>query len=158
MNITELINIIREASKLLLNDFEISQKDGFSNIVTSSDIAVQEFLCEHLAQLLPGSGFICEEEDINDATHEYTWIIDPIDGTANYSRGIGQCAICVGLRHNDHMEASVVYLPRTNELFHAEYGKGAPIPERHHVHRPRRLSQGICKGLLRHHLRHLYAM
>lgn len=125
MNITELINIIREASKLMLNDFEISQKDGFSNIVTSSDIAVQEFLCEHLAQLLPGSGFICEEEDINDATHEYTWIIDPIDGTANYSRGIGQCAICVGLRHNDHMETSVVYLPRTNELFHAECGKGA---------------------------------
>ena len=125
MNITELINIIREASKLMLNDFEISQKDGFSNIVTSSDIAVQEFLCERLAQLLPGSGFICEEEDINDATHEYTWIIDPIDGTANYSRGIGQCAICVGLRHNDHMEMSVVYLPRTNELFHAERGKGA---------------------------------
>lgn len=120
-----IINIVREASKLMLNDFEISQKDGFSNIVTSSDIAVQEFLCKQLASLLPGSGFICEEEDINDASHEYTWIIDPIDGTANYSRGIGQCAICVGLRHNDHMEMSVVYLPRTNELFHAERGKGA---------------------------------
>ena len=125
MNIKELIDIVREASKLMLNDFEISQKDGFSNIVTSSDIAVQEFLCERLATLLPGSGFICEEEDINDASHEYTWIIDPIDGTANYSRGIGQCAICVGLRHNDHMEMSVVYLPRTNELFQAERGKGA---------------------------------
>ena len=110
MNITELINIIREASKLMLNDFEISQKDGFSNIVTSSDIAVQDFLCKRLASLLPSSGFICEEEDINDASHEYTWIIDPIDGTANYSRGI---------------EMSVVYLPRTNELFHAERGKGA---------------------------------
>ena len=125
MHIKELIDIVREASQLMLNDFEISQKDGFSNIVTSSDIAVQEFLCKQLASLLPGSGFICEEEDINDASHEYTWIIDPIDGTANYSRGIGQCAICVGLRHNDHMEASVVYLPRTNELFHAERGKGA---------------------------------
>ena len=109
MLINSILDIVREASKLMLNnDFEISQKDGFSNIVTSSDIAVQEFLCERLASLLPGSGFICEEEDINDASHEYTWIIDPIDGTANYSRGIGQCAICVGLRHN-----------------HAEYGKGA---------------------------------
>ena len=126
MYIKELIDIVREASKLMLpENFEISQKDGFSNIVTSSDIAVQEFLCERLATLLPSSGFICEEEDINDASHEYTWIIDPIDGTANYSRGIGQCAICVGLRHNDHMEMSVVYLPRTNELFHAERGKGA---------------------------------
>ena len=62
MNITELIDIVKEASKLmLLDNFEISQKDGFSNIVTSSDIAVQEFLCERLATLLPSSGFICEE-------------------------------------------------------------------------------------------------
>lgn len=126
MNINTLIDIVKEAAKLMLPDnFEITQKDGFSNIVTSSDLAVQEFLCKQLSEALPGSGFICEEEDINDASHEYTWIIDPIDGTANYARGVGQCAICVGLKHNDHMEMSVVYLPRTNELFHAEYGKGA---------------------------------
>jgi 3'-phosphoadenosine 5'-phosphosulfate (PAPS) 3'-phosphatase len=37
--------------------------------------------------LLPGSGFLCEEEDLRDLDHEYIWIIDPIDGTANYARG-----------------------------------------------------------------------
>ena len=56
MHINSLIDIVKEASKLMLNDFEISQKDGFSNIVTSSDIAVQEFLCKQLATLLPSSG------------------------------------------------------------------------------------------------------
>jgi len=115
-----------EASRLMVTDgFSISQKQGASNIVTSSDIAVQEFLRQRLSTLLPGSGFICEEEDIHDLSHEYVWIIDPIDGTANYSRGIHECAICVGLQHAGTMEMGAVYLPRTDELFTAERGRGA---------------------------------
>lgn len=121
-----LIEVVKEASSLMLTDhYDVAQKGGYSNIVTSSDLAVQEFLCSRLAELMPGSGFLCEEEDMQDATHEYTWIIDPIDGTANYSRGIAQCAICVGLRVGTEMRLGVVYLPRTGELFSAEKGKGA---------------------------------
>lgn len=124
--ILPLISIVREASKLMLvAAFDIEQKEGFANIVTSSDVAVQDFLKARLAELLPGSGFLCEEEDRHDLSHEFTWIIDPIDGTANYSRGIRECAICVGLKHGDAMEMAVVYMPRTDELFHAERGKGA---------------------------------
>ncbi|MGN1263945.1 MAG: inositol monophosphatase family protein [Prevotella sp.] len=126
ITIEQLIDIVREASALMVTDgFEIEQKGGCENIVTTSDLAVQNFLCGKLYESMPESGFLCEEKDINDVTHEYTWIIDPIDGTANYSRGIDQCAICVGLKHGDDMVMGVVYLPRTNELFHAEKGKGA---------------------------------
>lgn len=126
LTLNELINVVKEASKLMVTDhFDVTQKDGYSNIVTSSDVAVQKYLCNRLSELLPGSGFLCEEEDMQDATHEYTWIIDPIDGTANYSRGIAQCAICVGLRKGTSMQLGVVYLPRTGELFSAEKGKGA---------------------------------
>lgn len=126
MNIEELIDIVKEASKRMLTEnFNIEQKDGYANIVTSSDVAVQEFLCQKLAELLPGSGFLCEEKDQWDTSHEYTWVIDPIDGTANYSRGMDHCCVCVGLNHKATMEMAVVYLPRTQELFHAERGKGA---------------------------------
>ncbi len=126
MNVQDIIRIVKEATRYMLTDtFEISQKQGFSNIVTTSDLAVQDYLCQHLATLLPGSGFLCEEDDQWDTSHEYTWIIDPIDGTANYARGIDQCCICVGLKHFDEMEMAVVWLPRTQELFHAERGKGA---------------------------------
>lgn len=110
---------------MVRQNFEITQKDGYANIVTSSDVAVQEFLCKRLAELLPGSGFLCEESDYWELNKEYTWIIDPIDGTANYSRGIDQCAICVALKHGAEMEMGVVYVPWANELFHAEKGKGA---------------------------------
>lgn len=126
ITIKRVIDIVREASALMAADnFEITEKGGYENIVTSSDVAVQDFLCSRLENLLPGSGFLCEEKDVWDAPHDYTWIIDPIDGTANYSRGIDQCAICVGLCHKGEMEAGVVYLPRTNEMFHAEKDKGA---------------------------------
>lgn len=126
ISLEQLKGTVLEASELMITEgFEITDKDGYANIVTSSDIAVQNYLCGKLAELLPGSGFLCEEEDMNDTSHEYTWIIDPIDGTANYSRGIAQCAICVGLKHRDEMVMGVVYLPRTKEMFSAEKGKGA---------------------------------
>ena len=126
ITIEQLTNIVRDASRLMVCDgFEIAQKDGCENIVTSSDLAVQNFLCERLSEALPGSGFLCEEKDIHDARHTYTWIIDPIDGTANYSRGIVPCAICVGLKHEDEMQMGVVYIPGAQEMFYAEKGRGA---------------------------------
>lgn len=135
-----LIDIVIEASSLMLtDDFKITEKDGISNIVTSSDIAVQEFLRNRLSTLLPDSGFLCEEEDAHDLSHEYVWIIDPIDGTANYARGIRECGICVGLRHYTNMELAVIYLPRTDELFTAERGKGAFL---HHPHLPAKGAKG----------------
>lgn len=125
-SLQQIIDIVKEAAGLMLTDaFEISEKEGFANIVTSSDVAVQDFLCGRLKELMPDSGFLCEEEDMWDTSHEYTWIIDPIDGTANYSRGIAQCAICVGLKHNEDMAMGVVYIPMTGEMFYAEQGKGA---------------------------------
>lgn len=134
VNIDKVMDVVREASRLMMTtDFVIHEKGDVANIVTTSDVAVQDYLCQHLAQLLPGCGFLCEEEDEHDTLHEYVWIIDPIDGTANYSRGIDQCAISVGLmhqhQHDGHLQQSmqlgVVYLPRTQEMFWAEKGRGA---------------------------------
>lgn len=125
-SLDSLVKIVKEAAGLMVSDgFEISQKEGFANIVTSSDVAVQGFLCSRLAVLLPGCGFLCEEEDMHDTAHELTWIIDPIDGTANYSRGIAQCAVSVALKQGCDIVLGVVYLPRTGELFTAERGVGA---------------------------------
>lgn len=124
--IEDVEKIVRQAAELMMAaNFEITHKEGYANIVTSTDVAVQDFLCKHLAELLPGSGFLCEEEDMNDTSHEYTWIIDPIDGTANFSRGIDQCAICIGLKAVEGIVMGLVYIPRSNELFYAEKGKGA---------------------------------
>lgn len=119
-------DIVRRAAELMMRrDFAIEQKGSVENIVTSSDLAVQEFLCRELAAALPGCGFICEEEGVHDPDKEYVWVIDPIDGTANYARGIDACAISVGLRHDEEVILAVIYSPSREEMYWAEKGKGA---------------------------------
>ncbi len=131
--IKEITDIVSRAASLMMKrDFAIEQKDGLENIVTTSDLAVQEFLCRELGLLLPGSRFLCEESlsdaPSSDAAGEnacYTWIVDPIDGTANYSRGIDHCAISVALKKDDRLEMGVVYSPARKEMYTAVRGQGA---------------------------------
>lgn len=122
----QVVGIVRKAASLMVTDgFEVEQKDGLANIVTSSDIAVQHYLCRSLSELLPGCGFICEEEDFHDPDKEFVWVIDPIDGTCNYSRGIDACCISVALKKSDEVVIGVVYSPARNEIYTAEKGRGA---------------------------------
>ena len=108
--------------------FSITGKGSRENIVTSSDLAVQHFLTGRLADLLPGSGFLCEEEDMADtAGHHDVWIVDPIDGTANYARGIASCCISVALVHDWEPVLGVVYSPWRREMYTAVRGKGAHL-------------------------------
>ena len=125
--IEQVIDIVREASALMdrTGGFEIKDKGSRENIVTSSDLAVQHFLTARLGELLPGSGFLCEEEDFSDLVHPDVWIIDPIDGTTNYSRGNENCCISVALVHDGEPSLGVVYSPWRGELYTAEKGKGA---------------------------------
>lgn len=122
----QVVDIVKEASaRMMSGRFTVMQKDGLANLVTSSDLAVQHFLTDRLAGLLPGCGFLCEEEDFRALSEEYVWIIDPIDGTANYSRGIADCCISVALARKGEVRLGVVYSPQRGELYTAERGKGA---------------------------------
>ena len=122
--LNRVIEIVRKAAEITLEPIRsIDQKDGYTNIVTSADKAVQDFLCKELKQVLPESGFICEEEDFHtQGNGEYTWIIDPIDGTANFARHIPEFAISVALKHLDNIVLGVVYNPLKDELFTATKG------------------------------------
>ena len=122
----KVADIVRAASDLMVRGgFEVMEKGDVTNLVTSSDLAVQHFLTDRLSRLLPGSGFLCEEEDFRDLSHESVWIIDPIDGTANYARGIADCCISVALASRGEVVLGVVYSPWRGELYTAVKGKGA---------------------------------
>lgn len=126
ISIEAILSTVREASSLMVREgFSIKEKGSVENIVTTSDVAVQKFLTRKLSELLPGSGFLCEEEDLADLDHEYVWVIDPIDGTANYARGNENCCISVALLKDWKAVKGVVYSPWRNELYWAEAGKGA---------------------------------
>ena len=130
----QIKDIVREAASLMDRSgrFEIHEKGSVENIVTSSDVALQHFLTERLGALLPGSGFLCEEEDLKDLAHRDVWVIDPIDGTANYARGNENCCISVALIRDGEPEIGVVYSPWRREMYWAEerfgaYCNGEPI-------------------------------
>ena len=127
IEINDIIEIVKQASLIMRkNNFNISHKEGYSNIVTDCDIEVQKFLCAELMKLCPDCGFLCEEEDMqNPQQKEYIWIIDPIDGTANFARGIPECCISVALKHKGEIAMGVVYNPYKEELYHAVKGQGS---------------------------------
>lgn len=122
----KIIKIVKQASKIFEKGTgNITEKNGAANLVTDADINIQKFLQTKLQKLISGSGFLCEEETTADSAKDYTWVIDPIDGTANFTRDIPECAISVGLLYKGEPLIGVVYAPRLKLLFNAVKGCGA---------------------------------
>lgn len=121
-----IIDIVHDASKIMMNrDFVVRDKGDVSNLVTSSDIAVQKELERKLTALLPGSVFLGEEGIVPDTDAEYVWVVDPIDGTANFARDMGLSVISVALLKYHEQFIGVIYQPYKDETYYAVRGGGA---------------------------------
>ncbi len=122
----KLKSILWAAAAIMKNDFGVTAKNDRANVVTDNDLAVEKFLVEQLRNIFGDIGFICEEENLNDAKpHKYLAVIDPIDGTMNYVRDMRLSAISVAVLKDGSPYIAAVYLPFTDEMFAAQKGKGA---------------------------------
>ena len=121
----QVVDLTKEAARLTEQSFVTTEKESHINFVTSADVAVQTFLAEKLVALLPGSAFFGEEGDDAVNAAEYLWVVDPIDGTVNFSRNSDAWAISVGLVRENQVLLGVVFAPRKNELYSARQGGGA---------------------------------
>lgn len=115
---------------------DIDQKAGPHDVVTVADKASEEFLTPRLQALVPGSTVVGEEassadESIMDALRRpgYAWLIDPIDGTANFAVGSQLFAVMVALVKDGDAVASWIYDPIRQITAMAEKGKGAVMRE-----------------------------
>lgn len=123
----KVIATVKAAAELIKDTcFKIHSKDAPANIVTTSDLLAQNFLQRELSVLIPSAGFI-GEENLTEISEDYTWVIDPIDGTMNYSRGIAECAVSVGLLYKSDAILGVVYNIFTDDVFSACIGLGARL-------------------------------
>lgn len=122
-----VISIVKEAAKVMTGGTYTVTEKGAANFVTDKDVAVEKFLFSALSDAFPGIGFIGEEEDFaaDALTREYTAVVDPIDGTMNFTRDLNLSVISVAVLHYGKPHVGVVFNPYTNELFYAENGKGA---------------------------------
>jgi myo-inositol-1(or 4)-monophosphatase len=97
----------------------IEQKDGFNNLVSYVDKEAENRLVKALGKILPGSGFLAEEGTSIKSTNDYQWIIDPLDGTTNFTHGFPLFAISVGLAKGKDMVLGAIYEVTSRECFHA---------------------------------------
>ncbi len=129
MLIERIKEIVIKAGENMLagNVLEVTEKGSAENYVSNVDIMNENYLKKELTALIDGSKFIGEESGAESYDSEYLWVVDPIDGTANFVRGMNCSAVSVALLHNKKPSAGVVYNPYTKELFWAEAGKGAYV-------------------------------
>lgn len=102
--------------------------------MTSADTEAEEIIVGAIRSRYPDHAILAEESAPKiQANHNYQdplWIIDPIDGTRNFSRRHHQFAISIAFMVQGKMEVGVVYSPIQNELFHARRGLGAFLNEK----------------------------
>lgn len=97
---------------------------GPKGIVTAADLRNDQLIRESIEYHYPEHGIITEEGSPVEG-NEYVWVIDPIDGTNNFSRHIPLFSISMGLRQNGEEIVGVVYLPVMKEMYYALKGQGA---------------------------------
>ncbi|MBV9052460.1 MAG: inositol monophosphatase [Hyphomicrobiales bacterium] len=121
--------VAREAGKLIRRRFEdksfkLSFK-GHQDYLTEVDGEVERFVVSRLHALFPEDTFIGEEGERQDSAS--VWVIDPIDGTANFARGIAHFCISIAYLRRGKPLIGVIYDPMRDEMFCALDGAGASM-------------------------------
>ena len=129
-NINVMVKACRKAAKTLIRDFgeienlQVSIK-GPGDFVTASDKKVEKILIDELQKARPNYSILSEEIGKINNDESFKWIIDPIDGTANFLHGIPHFAISIGLEHDGEIICGIIYDPIKDEMFVAEKGNGS---------------------------------
>ncbi len=127
------IETTRAAGRLALGYFDravtVEWKQDASP-VTVADREAEALLRSRLLSRFPGDGFLGEESGHTPGTTGYRWIIDPIDGTRNFVRGIPLWGTLVGLEYRGETVAGVIEAPALGESYRALRGAGAYRGER----------------------------
>lgn len=100
---------------------------GAVDIVTDVDRKSEALIIDAIKKTFPGHGILAEESPELKQDSPFKWIIDPLDGTTNYSHGFPFFCVSIGLEVSGAVAFGVVYDPMMNELFTAEKGKGATL-------------------------------
>ncbi len=97
---------------------------GKGNLLTKIDLASEKLIIETLQTEFPSFGFLSEETHSDPSHTEYTWVIDPLDGTNNFVFNIPFFCVSIALVKGEDALLGVIYEPVRRELFVAEKGKG----------------------------------
>ena len=107
-----------------IGDLVIESK-GVQDMVSNADLEVETFVRERIHAAFPEDGIVGEEHGRVESKSGYTWVIDPIDGTANFVAGIPAWCVILACVHDDKTKIAAIYEPSHDELFWGALGEGA---------------------------------
>ena len=96
-----------------------------NDVLTQADVALNEYLTRLVQESFPYARIIAEESENNDLTDDLTFVIDPLDGTCNFARGIPLHGIQIAVLQKKECVASIIGMPKLGKVYYAEKGKGA---------------------------------
>jgi myo-inositol-1(or 4)-monophosphatase len=108
-----------------LDEIDVRNK-GISDFVTQVDEAAEECIIETIQKYYPDHAFLAEESGQRGES-DYTWIIDPLDGTTNFIHGFPVFSVSIALRIKGRLSIGVIYDPNRQEFFTAIRGRGAQV-------------------------------
>lgn len=143
------IEAAKKAGELLKRgfgtEFKIATKKSKQDLVTEYDTAAEKCILDMILKKFPDHQFLAEESGASKGkSGSVLWIIDPLDGTSNFAHKLPFFSVSIGVAVANEIVCGVVYNPMTQELFHAEKGKGAYLnDQRLQVSKARALSESF---------------
>ena len=119
-------------------------KKSHNDFVTEVDKKSESIIIEHIEKYFPDHQIIAEESGIREKKSDFTWIIDPLDGTNNFIHGYPHVSISIALQQKSELKMALVYNSTTHEIFSAIQGKGAKLNNtRIRISQPKNLSRAL---------------
>tara|TARA_X000001036_G_scaffold232273_1_gene217003 strand:+ start:3410 stop:4222 length:813 start_codon:yes stop_codon:yes gene_type:complete len=123
------LDLAKEAGRVQLKHFgnisSLTKKSSNIDLVTNADIESEQIIVSKIKKKYPNHSIVTEESDSSSGTSEYTWIVDPLDGTTNFTHNLPIFAVSIALKKSDEIICGVVYNPAADKCFYAEKHKGA---------------------------------
>lgn len=117
-------SLVEKAGRIALGHFRTATlaiaSKGVGDVVTEADIAIERLARETIAPRYPHDAFVGEEFGGEASNAGFTWLIDPVDGTVNFARGIGYFCVSLALLQDGRPCAAWILDPLAGELFHAD--------------------------------------
>lgn len=124
----DVVDLVRAAGDLTMRWFRSQalavERKADGTPVTEADRAAERFLRVELEARFPGDGIVGEEELDRPGTSGAVWVIDPIDGTKAFFRGVPLYAVLIGLEIEGTVQVGVAYFPALDEMIAAASGQG----------------------------------
>ncbi|MBK8415280.1 MAG: inositol monophosphatase [Bacteroidetes bacterium] len=121
--IAETVIFIRQQAKNF--DHSVVEHKGFNDLVSYVDKTAEEMLVNGLRPLIPGCGFITEENTAGARGEQYRWVIDPLDGTTNFVHGVPCYCVSVALLDGEELIMGIIHEVNLDECFYSWKGAKA---------------------------------